>query len=224
MKSSIVGFKIPSADLHKKSPKIFWGSLIFSIMLTVIIIKIPFAYKRVQEKKLKIPPVIIHLENIPETRQRVQMPAPPKPFITSGAPLEVDDILPDNVTIEDTKLDVDVFPEAPPAVFIPEHGAAEEEKEFFEFYEVEEIPKRLQNIVPEYPSMAERAGIQGTVTLKVLINKTGIVDSVVVIEGPEIFRKPAIKAAKATTFSPAKYNNRTVSCWVIMPFRFVLGE
>ena len=224
MKSSVVGFKIPSADLHKKSPKIFWGSIIISIILTMIIIKIPFTYKKVQEDRINIPPVIIHLENIPETRQRVQLPAPPKPFITSGAPLEVDEILPDNVTIEDTKLDVDTFPEAPPAILIPETGAAEEEKDFFEFYEVEEIPVRLKNIVPEYPAMAERAGIQGTVTLKVLINKTGIVDSVVVIKGPEIFRNPAIMAAKATSFSPAKYNNRTVSCWVIMPFRFALDE
>ena len=190
----------------------------------MILIKTPFTYKGVQENKIDIPPVIIHLENIPETRQRVQLPAPPKPFITSGAPLEVDDILPDDVTIEDTKLDVDAFPEAPPAVLLPDHGAADEEKEFFEFYEVEELPERLKNVVPEYPEMAERAGLQGTVTLKVLINKTGIVDSVVVIEGLEIFRKPAIKAAKATVFSPAKYNNRTVSCWVIMPFRFVLGE
>ncbi len=224
MKSSIVGFKIPSADLHKKSPGIFWGSLIFSIVLTVIIIKTPFTYKNVRDNNIDIPPVIIHLENIPETSQRVQMPAPPKPFLTSGAPLEVDDILPDNVTIEDTKLEVDVFPEAPPAVFIPENGAADEEKEFFEFYEVEELPERLQNILPEYPEMAERAGIQGTVTLKVLINKTGAVDSVVVIEGPEILRNAAVKAAESTTFSPAKYNNRTVACWVIMPFKFVLGE
>ena len=152
------------------------------------------------------------------------MPALPKPFISSGTPAEIDDLLPDDITIEDTKLDIDAFPEAPPVVFMPDIGVSEEEKEFFELDEVEEIPKRLKNIIPEYPVIAERAGIQGTVTLKVLVNEKGIVDSVEVIEGHSIFRKPAIDAAKATTFTPAKYNDRAVACWVIMPYRFTLQD
>ncbi len=81
-----------------------------------------------------------------------------------------------------------------------------------------------KNIVPEYPDMAKRAGIEGTVTLKVLVNKTGVVDSVEVIDGPSVFRESAVEAGKATKFTPAKFNDRPVACWVIMPFKFQLDN
>ena len=72
--------------------------------------------------------------------------------------------------------------------------------------------------------MAKRAGIEGTVTLKVLVNENGDVDSVEVEEGHSIFRKSAIEAAQAAKFTPAKYNNKAVKSWVLMRFRFVMEE
>ncbi len=218
------GFKNLSADLHKKSPQIFLLCLIVSIFFTSILITISIPQKNFLEDKIDIPPVIIHLENIPETRQRAMVPAPTKPFIPSGAPIESDNLLPDEITIEDTKLDFDATPEAPPALLVPGIGAEKEENEVFEFFTVEEIPKRLDNVVPEYPEIARRAGIEGTVTLKVLVNVTGVVDSVEVIEGLDVFIKSATDAARATKFTPAKHNDRNVACWVIMPFRFLLGN
>jgi len=222
MNVSTVGFKKPSADLHKKSPLIFLLCLIISIYFTSVFITISIPQKNLFEDKVEVPPVIIHLENIPETRHRVMVPAPPKPFITSGAPIEYDGLLPDDITIEDTKLELDAVPEAPPAIFVPGVGAAKEENEIFEFFAVEQIPKKMNNVIPEYPEIARRAGIEGTVTLKVLVNVTGIVDSVEVIEGPAVFRESAMEAARATKFTPAKHNDRDVACWVVMPFRFLL--
>jgi len=219
---STVGFKKPSADLHKKSLRIFLLCLIVSILLTGVLITISIPQKNLLEDRVEVPPVIIHLENIPETRHRVMVPAPSKPFIPSGAPIESDDLLPDDITIEDTNLDLDAAPEAPPALLVPGVGAVREESEVFEFFAVEEIPKRLNNVIPEYPEIARRAGIEGTVTLKVLVNVVGVVDSVEVIEGPEVFIKSAMEAARSTKFTPAKHNDRDVACWVIMPFRFLL--
>ena len=225
MKSSIVGFKVKSADLHKKSPKIFLMSLIFSILFTFILITISIPYKSSFEKRIDVLPVIIHVENIPETRHAMRLSAPPKPFISSGTPIEIDDeLLPDDITIEDTKLDFDAFPEVSPSNIMPGAGAADEETEIFEFFAVEEIPKRINDVIPEYPEMAKRAGIEGSVTLKVLVNENGDVDSVNVEEGHNIFRKSAIEAAKAAKFAPAKFNNKAVKCWVLMRFRFVMEE
>lgn len=169
------------------------------------------------------PPVIIHLQNIPETRQTVSVPSPLKPSLPSGAPIEtLEDITPENITIEDTNLKPQgITPQIAP-LSVP--GTAQEEKEIFEYYDVEEVPVRVKNIVPEYPEMAQRAGIEGSITLKVLVNKKGDVDSVEVIDGPSVFRKAAVEAAKATKFKPAKYNDKTVSCWVIMPFKFKLDN
>ena len=224
MNVSTVGFKNPSADLHKKSPGIFLLCLIVSILFTTIVIIVPIPHKDSFVDKIEVPPVIIHLKNIPETRHRVVLPAPSIPFNPSGAVVEVDDILPDDVTIEDTILELDAAPEVPSAILLPSVGAAREENEIFEYFEVKEVPKRIEEILPVYPVIADRYGIEGTVTLKVLVNKIGAVDSVEVISDPSVFDKSAVEAAKATKFTPAKFNDRPVACWVIMPFKFQLDN
>lgn len=225
MKPSIVGFKVKSADLHKKSPKIFLVSLFLSILFTFILITISIPYKSSFEKRIDILPVIIHVENIPETRHAMRLSAPPKPFITSGTPIEIDDeLLPDDITIEDTKLDFDAVPEASPSNLMPGVGAGDEEMEIFEYFAVEEIPKRINDVKPDYPPIAKRAGIEGTVTLKALVNVNGDVDSVEVVEGHNIFRESAIEAAKAAKYTPAKFNNKPVESWVLMLYRFVMEE
>ena len=228
---STVGFKKPSADLHKKSPRIFLLCLIVSILLTVVLITISIPQKNLLEDRVEVPPVIIHLEDIAvilcdDKRKPVSVGTTVLEDIYSGKSSEFviqwNQTLPDDITIEDTKLDLDAAPEAPPALLVPGVGAAREESEIFEFFAVEEIPKKLKNVIPEYPEIAKRAGIEGTVTLKVLVNVIGVVDSVEVIEGPEVFIKSAMEAARSTKFTPAKHNDRDVACWVIMPFRFLL--
>ena len=220
-----VQWKEPSADLHRKSPRIFLLCLFCSIIFTLNLLYIPYTQQANITKKIQAPPVIITLQNIPQTRLTIPTPAPPKPFIPNSQPIEVDeDILPDKITIEKTTLDFDQYPPSPPTQFLPEIGSSHEEQEIFEYYAVEEQPQRINAPAPMYPEMAERAGIQGTVNLKVLVNQKGYVDSVVVINGPTVFHSASVDAARATTFTPARQNDRPVACWVVMPFRFVLKE
>ncbi len=223
-------FKITSnAELHGKSPRIFFVCLVTACLLTLGILLYPMVAKSKAEKPPAAPPVIITLQNIPETRQVVRTPAPPKPFIPSALPIAADELPPDTLSIADTRLDMDAVPEAPPALLVPEASvtpasAAAEENEVYEFFSVEEQPKRLTAVTPDYPETAKRAGIEGTVMLKVLVNKTGKVDSVEVQKGPVVFHKAAIAAARETTFKPARQNDRAVACWVIMPFRFSITK
>ncbi len=222
MNSSIVGFKTRAADLHRKSPAIFMASLIFSLILTIVLIHTPLPEKKNPEQKIEVPSVIIMVENIPKTRHLVSTPAPAKPYVQGSLPIEVDDeIMPDEITIEDTNLELDSTPPTLPFSLVPEEGATVEENEIFEYFAVEEEPKILNTVIPEYPKFAERAGIEGTIHLKILVNKKGLVESVKVIKGPKIFHKPSIDAAKKTTFIPAKQYDKPVACWVIMPFKFI---
>jgi len=222
MKSSIVGFKTASADLHRRSPWIFLACLCASMVTTVFLIRMEIPHERHLADIVEVKPVILHIENIPETRQRPRAPAPPKPFVPASLPVEVEDeLLPDEITIEETTLELEAAPDMPPSLAIPDVGAAAEEEEIFEYFAVDEPPVRLNTVVPEYPPMAERAGITGRVTLKVLVNAEGRVDSVAVIDGPRIFHATSIEAAKKTKFSPARHNDKPVPCWIIMPFRFV---
>ncbi len=222
---SIVGFKTRTADLHLKSPRIFFFSLIFSIISTAILLNIRMNLEKRQDDNSSPPPVVIQITDIPQTRHRIQAPAPPKPYLQGSLPVEVaDELIPDEITIEDTNLNIDAVPEAPAVIFAPDSGADDIEDEVFEYYAVEEPPKRINVVSPVYPEMAERAGLKGTVVLKVLVNTSGAVDSVEVVEGPEIFHNASISAARKTKFTPARHNDRPVSCWIIMPFRFVFDN
>ena len=226
MKKLTVGFKKPEADLHKKSPKIFWISLISGFAGTAILIHLPFTIsERSLREKVELAPVVIKLTNIPKTRHVVMTAAPVRPFIPGAMPIEVDDeFIPDEITIEDTSIESKDFAPAPTLEYVEDTGAAAEEEEIFELFAVDEKPERISNVVPEYPRTAERAGIEGSVYLKVLVNKEGMVDSVLAVSGPKIFYKTSIDAAKKTRFIPAKHNDQPVACWVYMPFKFEFEE
>jgi len=223
---STIGFKTKRADLRRKSPIVFAVCLIASILFTGIALHIVLPKREKIEKTVMVAPVILQLDNIPETRHRVTAPAPPRPIINNGIPIEVmDDLIPDDITIEDTTLNIDSPVETAPTLFIPELGdAGDVEREIFEYFAVEEPPKRKTMVAPDYPLMAERAGIEGTVTMKMLINAEGAVDSVFVLDGPKVFHTNSITAARKTTFTPARHNDRSVPCWIILPFRFVLDN
>jgi TonB family protein len=57
---------------------------------------------------------------------------------------------------------------------------------------------------PDYPADARRNGIKGTVTLVIRVNRAGKVVSWRTLEGEQRLRTPAIRAARAATFSPEK--------------------
>jgi protein TonB len=219
---STIGFKRPSADLRRMSRNIFPISLAISLALTAFILTRSYTYQ-VAEKVTAPPPVVLLVESIPQTINRVvSQSAPATPYRAAAEPIPVDDILPDEVTIEDTSLDPAAAPDIPMMSGIAGDAVREEEHRVFESFAVEEPPERTLSVTPEYPSLAVRAGIGGTVTLKVLVNATGAIDSIVVMDGPEILRQSAVDAARATTFKPARHNNRAVSCWVFLPFRFTI--
>ena len=221
MEPSTVGFKYKSADLHDKSPKIFVASLILSALITAVLVNVPFTHDPPEIESTKRLPFVINMENIPETKPSARPAAPSKPFIDTGTPIEIDDdIMPDEITIAEAPPDL-AIPAGPSA---PTQTSPGQESNAAGFAVSEEIPKKLNNVIPEYPAMAERAGVEGSVTLKVLVGVSGSVDSVEVVSGPKIFIESAVDAAKRTRFVPAKYNGEAVASWVLMPFRFMLDK
>ncbi len=67
------------------------------------------------------------------------------------------------------------------------------------------IPKALNPKTPDYPEVLEEEGIEGTVTLELLISKDGKVLKAKVIKSDhELFSESALKAVKKYKFSPGK--------------------
>jgi TonB family protein len=91
-----------------------------------------------------------------------------------------------------------------------------------DFVAVEEEPVRISIDPPVYPEMAQSAGIEGTVLVRVLVAKDGKVRKVMVIDGPDLLKDAAIDCAKTAIFRPALQHHRPIEVWVMMPITFRL--
>ncbi|HCA82025.1 MAG TPA: energy transducer TonB, partial [Bacteroidetes bacterium] len=84
-------------------------------------------------------------------------------------------------------------------------------------------PEAVKQIQPKYPDLATRAGLEGTVWVKIWVDKEGKPKKAVVQKSDaEIFNQPATEAAMQWIFTPAMMKNGPVSVWVSIPFRFKL--
>ena len=94
-----------------------------------------------------------------------------------------------------------------------------------DFLPVDKQPIPIKNPAPEYPEIARRAGVEGTVWVKIWVDKEGNAKKAQVIESDaELFNQNAIDAALQWTFTPAIMKNATVDVWVSFPFKFKLDQ
>jgi len=93
-----------------------------------------------------------------------------------------------------------------------------------DFVPVEKEPQVVREVKPVYPEMAVKAGIEGTVWVKILVGKDGKPKKVVVIkEIPSgIFTDSAKEAAMQFLFTPALMNRGPVPVWVTFPFKYTV--
>lgn len=93
------------------------------------------------------------------------------------------------------------------------------------FIKVEVQPKFIYKETPTYPRLAQQAGLEGTVWVKILVDKDGNArDAIIAKESGANagFEDAALEAAKKCKFSPAIQNGRPVAIWVSFPFEFKL--
>jgi protein TonB len=85
-------------------------------------------------------------------------------------------------------------------------------------------PVAVVQVEPEYPKAAREVGLQGTVFVKVLVDKEGKVKKAVPLRGPEMFYQSACAAAMKWVFKPAIQKDKPVAVWVMIPFHFSQGD
>ena len=86
---------------------------------------------------------------------------------------------------------------------------------------VEIPPEVVMTSVPEFPDLAKRINLEGSVTVNVLVDKEGRVKKVLAMKSSDdMFTQPALDAAKKWVFTPAIMNGKPVLVWVAIPFRF----
>ncbi len=155
---------------------------------------------------------IIEVENIPETHQQKIAPPPARPSIPVESESEE---VPEDVTIGETDLDLTQPPPPPPP-------PAPEQTEFVAY---DQAPQLTRLVKPIYPEIARKAGVEGTVILKIQVDEKGNVVNVKVLKGLGAgLDEAAIAAAMQCKFKPAMQRDKPVKVWVSYPVRFILKE
>lgn len=70
---------------------------------------------------------------------------------------------------------------------------------------------RIAGDIPEYPNLAKRNSIQGTVVLKATIEKDGTVDDLSVVSGPPELQEAALTAVRTWRYLPYLLNGQPVA-------------
>ena len=85
-------------------------------------------------------------------------------------------------------------------------------------------PRILRPVNPIYPFEAKRAGIEGKVTLRFVVDENGMVQNPEILKAePEgVFDEAALAAILKYRFVPAKLDGEPVKCYAALPIGFRL--
>ena len=160
---------------------------------------------------------LIETIEIPPTQQLEIPPPPSRPSI----PVESEEDIAEDITIEETELENFEWDAPPPLAegptirFIP--------------YDEPPVPiggygAIIANLV--YPEIARQAGIQGTVVLSVYVSEKGFVEEIVVEQGVAQtgMDEAAIRAVRKVRFKPAKQRDRALGVWIAIPIEFRISS
>jgi protein TonB len=92
-----------------------------------------------------------------------------------------------------------------------------------QFVPYDEPPKFIKRVEPKYPQLARLSGVGGIVQVQVLVDKNGKVRDVKIYKDSGTnanLEEEAIKAAKASEFTPAISNNQPIAVWIIYSYKF----
>jgi protein TonB len=162
--------------------------------------------------------VKIEVADIPQTKQLRKPPPPARPSLP--VPTE-DDMVPEDLTIASTELDLTDIPAPPPP-------PVDDEMPIFVAYdEPPLIIGGLQSLMTHlrYPRLAQAASVEGIVYVKILVGSDGSTEKVEIIKSTVSgmgFEDSAIDALNKVKWQPAKQRDRNIRVWVSMPVQFKL--
>jgi periplasmic protein TonB len=85
-------------------------------------------------------------------------------------------------------------------------------------------PKKIANVDPVYPAIAQTARVQGVVILEAVLDANGRVDSVRVLRSIPLLDQAAVDAVRQWRFTPALLNNEAVPVVMTVTVHFALQD
>ena len=159
---------------------------------------------------------VVETIDIPPTQQLEIPPPPARPSI----PVESEDDIAEDITIEETELESFDWDAPPPP---PDEGPT------IRFIPYDEAPEPIGGYIAiqrnvHYPEIAQEAGIEGSVIVQAFVDAKGRVTETVILKGiPNTgLNEAAADAIRRTRFRPAKQRDRPVAVWISIPVNFKL--
>jgi len=81
-------------------------------------------------------------------------------------------------------------------------------------------PQIKTQIIPKYPKEAKKARIEGSVIVKIFIDKKGTVTQTLILKGIPELNSAAIETINKAKFTPAKRNGKPVGVWTPISINF----
>ncbi len=214
--TTVIRTKNPEVDLKRAYPRVFG----FSVVLSALAIGLgTWVIPELQTQTFPAvrEPLIIMIEDIPETRQVKKLPPieKPVPRMSVEGTARKD-------TVAKPEIDLDFL--ANLNVSDSDVRDIDWEEETVDFWAVSKEPKLIKDVVPVYPEMARLAGMEGVVFVKFAVGSDGQVKTASVLRGPNMFQQAALDAVYQFSFIPAMQNDRRVAVWMTLPIRFQLVD
>jgi TonB family protein len=196
---------------HEQYQILLEKSTILALLLVIILFLIFPKIKVDKPIEMKRIGTVLTLEEIPVTRQGSARKPPPRPVVP--IPSE-DDIIPDDVTIDDTELSFENFASTLGS------GSALEPISIFQ-------PRPIFEVIPEYSEDLQKKGIEGVVKLHLHIDQSGQVIDVIILEnttGSAVCANAAKEAALKGRYIPAKKDDKPTDLWIARTYTFGLQK
>ncbi len=217
--------KNPEVDLKLKYKRTLELAIIGSLVLHLgLFHALPnFELDYMPERSAEIE---IEVKDIPQTEHVRNLPPPPA---RPSVPIPTEDPeVPEDLTIEQTDINLDLATLPPP----PESGEGDDVNQGYVFIPYDEPPAPIGGYAAiqknlKYPEIARKAGLEGSVVLGVLIDKKGnaIKTEVLKDSGTNVgFEEAASRAVMTIKWKPAKQRDTPVKVWVSVPIRFSLQD
>lgn len=215
--ADLITKKDPKANLKLQYRRVF--EISFAVAL-VLIIGMSHLARQFSLSAATVDKVDVKIEvaDIPPTQQFHRPPPPPRPSIP--VPTESESV-PEDLTIASTEIDLSDIPPPPPP-------PNDDELPIFVAYDepprivggMTELSKHLK-----YPRLAQSAGVEGIVFVKVLVGVDGKTERTEIIRSKPAdmgFEESAMEAIKKVKWEPAKQRDRKIRVWVSIPVQFKL--
>lgn len=224
----LTNLKKPGADIETNYTINLEIGFVIALLILITIFRVHFRptskvrFQQTQQETVK-------MEDVVQTKQTAKPPPPPAPPVPVAVPNDA--IISDSPIDLNSELNLNAplnLPPPPPPANTKD--TSNENAHSDVFVVVERMPQlkggieKLQQSV-HYPDMARRAGIQGRVYVKFIINEQGnVVD-------PKVIRgigggcdEAALEAVKKAKFIPGMQRGRPVKVWYTIPIVFKLQD